>query len=139
MTPATFYSTWLPWLLVIASAVAAVYERFVNRRKDASKELVSVLSAERDTWKSMSEAKDAEFKAYRDAAHAAADQAHTQVVKLTEEVATLRTRTDITPLLQHQEEQNQINVKMLTALDEILSHLRSFKQKTHSSKTKSKP
>jgi len=124
---ADLFMTWAGWGATVLCAAAAAYERFRNQRKDEAKEIVTLLATERDTWKSMTETVQAEMAAYRVQMHARLDEANGQLLKLTEENSRLKGATDVTPILRHQEEQSQINVKVLAALDEVLAHLRAFR------------
>ena len=124
---ADLFMTWAGWGATVLCAAAAAYERFRNLRKDEAKEIVTLLATERDTWKSMTETVQAEMAAYRLQMHARLDEANGQLLKLTEENSRLKGATDVTPILRHQEEQSQINVKVLAALDEVLAHLRAFR------------
>lgn len=114
----------------ILAATWAMWERFRNKRVDqrhqvdlAKDELVKVLGADRDAWKSRYESEHAEFIDYRRAAHDQSQTTQAKILKLGEENGELRAKTDITPLMKHQAEQSAINAKIVESLDRILKHL----------------
>ena len=89
----------------------------------AKDELIKVTMNDRDAWKSHYQAEHLEFIDYREKAHQHNNEANAAVIKLTAENAELKSRTDLSPILQFQQEQSKINVKIVQSLDAILSHL----------------
>lgn len=78
---------------------------------------------ERDSFRERYSALQQEFADHREKTHSRMNEANGLVLKYTEEIAALRVKTDITPLLKFQEEQSKINERMLRALNGILRHL----------------
>lgn len=111
----------------IATSAAALFERMRSGKRDRADTLTQSLIADRDAWKSLHEAAAAELAAYRETAHRIQNEANARVLQLTEDNAKLNAATDIRPVLAHQAEQNEINTKILSALDTILDHLRTLK------------
>jgi hypothetical protein len=145
MTPAEFTSLWGPWLVACAGAVAACYERFMKRKRneaalvsEAKDELVKVQTEQCAAWKGRFESTHEELQAYREETRRKADEANCTILQLTDENARLKMSTDMTPVIHHQEEQNQINAKILTFLDEAIDHLRALRAIPAKTKAKRK-
>jgi hypothetical protein len=119
------------YLGMMLAGAAACYERVRNARLNSNREisrakdeLVRVLTEDRDAWKDRCTTEREEFAAYRVKSHDNANDAQARIIKLTEELGTLRAKTDITPLLKNQEEQSRINAKLLEGLEAIIRHLK---------------
>ena len=90
---------------------------------EAKDELVKVTMNDREAWKSRYDAKELEYINYREQQHDHNNEANATVVRLTAQNAELKSRTDLSPILQFNKEQSQINTKIVQSLDAILSHL----------------
>lgn len=130
----------------IIAGVAACYERFRSRKREdavAKREdavaTANALVSDRDAWKSLYAAGMTEIAAYREKAHAIQGEANAKILSLTEENAKLKGATDLTPVLQHQTQQNEINTKILSSLDMIMDHLRSLRPCTKKKAKGAKP
>lgn len=123
------------WIVCGFTTAAAVYERIRNGNKDRAHEVLAVLTTERDAWKSMAETSKTELSNYREETHTKTDKVNTKLLELTKENAELKASTNLTPVLEFTKEQSQINVKVLTSLDLILSRLQTIEDKA---KTKPK-
>ena len=136
------FTTYAGWIGAGLAGAAACYERFRNRKKDeleevakakdevakAKDDLNAALTKEMEAWKAKSERLHDEFHHYRVNAHQQAGEAQAAMLKLNAEVARLQHATDLTPLLKHQEEQTQINAKIMKSLDMIMQHLAQLAQ-----------
>lgn len=94
----------------------------------AKDDLIAVQQERAEAWKTKWEVEHKEYTEYRADAHKQLNQAQVLVLQHTEEVAQLRARTDLTPILKHQEEQARqyalqvdINMKFVGILAKISS------------------
>lgn len=129
-------TTWGGYIGMAIAAAYGIWQGWKNKNgadgekaAAAKDDLIKSITADRDSWKSISEAQRIELAQYRDACHLQANDANKKILALTEESAKLRASTDITPLLKHTDEQSQINVKILSTLDMIVSHLKRLTSK----------
>lgn len=106
------------------------FERWRNLRRNdnqrveqAKDELIKVLEADRDTWKARYETEREEYISHRKATHDHNNEANARLIKLTDENASLKAKTDITPLLAHQEEQTKINAEVMRTLSKVTATL----------------
>lgn len=95
----------------------------------AHTELVTVLNGTVTSWKKRYDDEHTEFANYRQKVHDKDQSVNARVLRLTEENAELKGKTDLTPVLRFHQEQGQINVKVVQSLDAILAHLKSLEQK----------
>lgn len=109
--------------IAVLSGIFAGYTR-VTKSKDekleASKmETIQVLSSNRDAWKAQFMDEHEKYEKYRDHTHRQINDANAALLKCTEDCATLRIKTDMTPVLAALEkiDNNQlIIVKLLDAI-----------------------
>lgn len=80
------------------------------------------------------EREHAEFLEYRRSTHELNETTQSKILNLTEEIANLRNKTDITPIIEYQKTQNEINKTILDALNKILSSLSTFVTHTECSR-----
>lgn len=100
------------------------YKRDDHKAVDSAKdELIKVITEARDNYLVRFQNTYEEYKDYRDKAHLAQSEAQAKMLAISEEVATLRAKTDLTPLLANQMQQNEINKKILDGLGKALSGL----------------
>ncbi len=118
----------------VLTGAAAGWERYVNKKRgDAQQALTAkddTIAAVRENaaeYKQALARKEAELAEYRHETHAKLDKANADVLKLTNECAELRLATDLRPVLKNQEEQSEINLKMLEALDVIINEVRAMR------------
>lgn len=60
-----------------------------------------------------------EYLRYREEHHKALNEANAKILLLTEDVASLRARTDISPIIENQRLQGEVTLKILTALEKL--------------------
>lgn len=107
-------------------AAEAKQEQAVKDQIIAGKEELCRIAREAgEAWKKRYDEAHTEFSEYRNATHARAQEAQALILRFTAENAELRNKTDVTPILEHQRTQSEINSKIIQALDEILFHFQS--------------
>lgn len=126
-----------------ATAAAAVAtseitkQQAVNEQIIAGKEELCKIAREAgEAWKNRYDEAHAEFATYRATSHERAQEAQALILRFTAENAELRNKTDVTPILEHQRTQSEINMKIIQALDEILMHFKESHQKPAAPKKK---
>jgi hypothetical protein len=92
----------------------------------AKDELLKVYEKSAESWKQRHADEHKEFGEYREYAHRIANDANATIVKQAEQIAELKARTDITPILESQKQQQEINRQMMAALEKILERLDHF-------------
>lgn len=84
----------------------------------AKDELIKLARDSAEQWKIRCKAEHEEFIAYRDHHHSQMQDAQATILKQAEEIANLRARTDITPVMETLKD-------ILTSLEQILQRLNS--------------
>lgn len=92
--------------------------------------MISLLKASADGWKARYEAEHIEITKYRDETHARNDENNARILELTNQNSSLKSKTDLSPVLAFQKEQAAVNSKVVQALNAIIRHLRPRKAKT---------
>lgn len=102
-------------------------------------ELISVARETADAQRTRWEAEHKEFQDYRESTHSNLNKANELVLKLTEENGQLKAKTDMTPIFQFQENQAEINKRIVDSLDstqksltKVLDHLIQNEDNLHS-------
>ena len=90
---------------------------------EAQKALIEVHRLEALAWKTRYEGEHSEYVDYRAASHTKAQDMQARLLELTAENAELRSKTDLTPVIQFHQDQGQINLKVVETLDKILERL----------------
>jgi hypothetical protein len=121
---------WANVLVMLVAIGAAVYERLRSAKlmqsaqlNTAKDELIKVLEADRDAWKSRYEAEHDEFVKRRQQYHDDVQKTQSRTLVLTEENAALKAKTDITPILTELQAQSSINKAVLHALEELTKRI----------------
>ncbi len=105
----------------------AVKDQIINGKE----ELRKMAQEAGDAWKARYDESVSEFARHRSTAHERANEAQALLLRYTAEIAELRSKTDISPILEHQRAQAEINGKVIQALDQILLHFARDRQKTN--------
>lgn len=92
----------------------------------AYEKLAEVHKDEALAWKKRFEAEHTEYAEYRQKTHDAVQATQARILRLTEDNAELKGKTDLTPIIRFHQEQGQINVKVVQSLDAILGHLKAM-------------
>lgn len=82
-------------------------------------ELIAVAQESKAAWKAKYEQEHAEYTEYRTEAHKRLNEASALVLRHSAENAELRAKTDLSPVLKHQEEQSQVTTKIIETLAKI--------------------
>jgi hypothetical protein len=119
---------WANLVLIVIGFGVAAFERIRNAKMNTSAavniakdELVKVLEADRDAWKSRYATEHDEYVARREGYHTESQTIQAKLLFLTEENAMLKVKTDVTPIMEELKGQAQINQKVLKALDSIMT------------------
>lgn len=130
MTPDSHLPAWANLLVMIVAIGAAIFERVRSARlmqsaqlNTAKDELIKVLEADRDAWKSRYESEHDEYVKRRQQYHDEVQKTQTRILLLTEENAQLKAKTDITPILAELHAQASINKAVLRALEELTKRI----------------
>lgn len=95
--------SWIGANLVGLAAVLIGMQRALKLKDDklaASKmETIQVLQANRDAWKAQFEDEHTKYEEYRIHTHKQIDEANNKLLKATEDIAQLRIKTDMTPVM----------------------------------------
>lgn len=105
---------------------------------DAKDEAIKVARNNADAWKGHYEAGHIELESYRKAQHAKNEESHATIVRLTADNATLKSKTDLSPILSFHSQQSQVNEKILEGLTVIVQHLEKLLPKKLTARSKSK-
>lgn len=108
-----------------AEKLAAARDELV-KTKDA---VIATIAGEKEAWRSRFDGIHTEYDEYRKSAHAQLNNAQSMILKLTDDNATLHAKTDMTPVLKNQEQQNEVNSKVLENLSEITVILKDLGDK----------
>lgn len=103
-------------------ATAATDETLLKSQND----LLESFRAMANDWKARYEVEHTEFLKYRESAHKKTNEDNATMLKLTEENADLRARTDLTPVVEQLKDQAASNQQLgitLKELSEGVSHL----------------
>jgi hypothetical protein len=88
---------------------------------------IETIERDRDAWRERYDELHKEFTEYRTSTHNATSKAQGIILQLTEENGQLKAKTDLTPILKFQEEQSQINARVLEGLTRIVEALAKLK------------
>jgi hypothetical protein len=117
-------------VVVVSGAIATVVAaRFwlqaqkVSSLSEAKDEAIRVARNNADAWKGHYEAGHLELETYRKAQHAKNEESQGTILSLTSENATLKSRTDLSPILTFHKQQSEVNEKIVQALKVVVSHL----------------
>jgi hypothetical protein len=124
MTAADFFSTYGGWLGALVAGVAAAYERFRSTRAtdkalqsteraqeaEAGQAAHKAILAQQDElirlardsatqWKERCAAEHMEYTSYREKHHSQIQEANAKILRQTEEIADLKSRTDMSPVM----------------------------------------
>lgn len=106
----------------------------VKKIVEGKDELIKIHRDEVLAWKERFESKDKDLKAYQRYAHDKNQEDNLIVLRLTEENANLKGKTDLTPVLEHMREDQKVTAiivdtlgKVATTMDILLSKLESNK------------
>ncbi len=121
------FPAWANALLLIVAFGAAAFERVRNVKLSstanvslAKDELINVVTADRDAWKSRYETEHSEYVARRQQYHDELQGINADMLRLSGENAALKAKTDVTPIMQELKAQSEINQNVLKALGTIM-------------------
>lgn len=121
-------------------AAEAKQEQAVKDQIIAGKEeLCRIAQAAGDAWKARYDENAGEYSRYRAATHERANELQAMILRFTAENTELRSKTDISPILEHQRAQSVINGKVIQALDQILLHFERDEKKRNGKPAGKKP
>ena len=130
-------------LIVISGAVgAAIAGRFyIQAQKhqataEAKDEIINLLTASANGWKARYESEHVEITNYRAEVHTRNDENNARILELTNQNSSLKSKTDLSPVLAFQKEQSTVNSKVVEALNIIIKHLRPRQKKAARAKSK---
>jgi len=86
---------------------------------ESQSQLIEVHRLEAAAWKTRYEGEHEEFTTYRKSVHEKAQMDGAKMLALVAENAELKSKTDLTPILQSQKDQQQINVSVLDQLTKL--------------------
>jgi hypothetical protein len=117
-------------IFVIGGAVCAgvAQQLWIRAQKyqsvaETKDEVIRLLNNSTDAWKVRYEAEHLEHLKYRDNVHLERNETNSRVLALTEQNVALKAKTDLSPILKFQEQQNAFNEKFLAALSAIVERL----------------
>jgi len=93
-----------------------------------NEELAKAYCQKSEEWQAAWKKEHEENQAYRSLVHTQRNQAQAEHLKLVEENASLRARTDLTPIISHIEKQQETNERVATALTQLTSGINSLMQ-----------
>ena len=102
-----------------SAAAQAKLEAKTAKLDEANAALIQVVKDEANAWKIRYETEHAEYLDYRQKAHLRDGDMTSRILELTTECADLKAKTDITPILQAQKDQQDINTKIVESLNTI--------------------
>jgi hypothetical protein len=85
----------------------------------AKEEMIKTAVESKDSWKAKYETEHAEFIEYRKDAHNKLNEASARVLAYSAENGELRAKTDLSPILEHQQHQTELSAKMIETLSKI--------------------
>lgn len=98
---------------------AETQKRVVSEILLQKDELIAIARQSAEQWKARQVEEHEEFKSYREHTHAQAQETQATILKQTEEIASLRTRTDMKPVLDTLHDIVEALGKILGRLDTI--------------------
>lgn len=91
----------------------------LQRALDGKEELIAISREQAAAWKVRYESEHDEYVKYRQERHEKDGEIQSLVLRLTMENAELRAKTDLSPVLEHQRQNAEVQVKMLESLAKI--------------------
>ena len=102
-----------------SAAAQAKLEQKNAKLDEANAALIQVVKDETAAWKVRYETEHAEYLDYRQKAHLRDGDMTARILELTTECADLKAKTDITPIIQAQKDQRDINTKIVESMNNI--------------------
>lgn len=107
---------------LIANRFYLQAQKYLNTSK-AKDEAINVTRQAADSWKSLYDAEHGEYTKYRDQTHSERTVTNAKMIALTGENERLKMRTDLSPVLEFQRQQGEVNARVVKSLDVIVERL----------------
>lgn len=136
-------ATGMDWTLIATAVGGAIYggwQQFRASKKDKSEaekiakdqvieakdKLIETITAERNSWRDRHDEKSKELDNHRQSYHAKNGELQAKLLEATAETSALRAKTDLTPILQHQERDAEITTKIMETLETMTKILKGL-------------